>query len=1188
MDKLFSTRSLVEHADQLVSKETLMQAIWPDTAVVEGVLTTSIGELRKLFGETAKAPRFIATEHRRGYRFIAPVSFINPTVADDPPSTSAPPPPIQASPRNKPERKQITLLALTLSGVTELFASLDPEQASSLIDPILNRLIDVIRHYSGTISRFRRNGFVALFGAPIAFEDHVLRACQASLTIQEIINTDKPLGPAAIRPQVQVALHSGDVLVRTIRDDISMSYDAVGAAPQYIEIIEQLAPPGCTIISASTLRLAYGFVETTKLNSKVSTSDLSEPVYLLQGLSPLRGRLQVSIARGLTPFTGRERELQTLIDCFSKTQNNIGQVVFLAGEAGIGKSRLLYELRLRLSNDANWLEGQTLSFGRTMAFHPLVNMLYNFLRVPIGADETVFNDRINQCQLQLLPEDIPYIRYLLGIAPDSSDILEMDPKLRQAELFDVLRRLLIGINTEKPQIVVFEDLHWIDQTTQDFLNFFLNSIPTSRVLCLLSYRPDYSNPYGDRTYFTRIMLTPLPSEQALNLTQQLLSSHKIPSKLYQLINDKTEGNPYFIEEIVEDLKERNVAPGDESLGIPDTIQGALTARIDRLTETSKTILQLAAVIGREFPRRLLNQVLDSDQDSDSHLQALQAAELIYPIRFYPETSYCFKHVLTQEVAYSSLLVSQRHDIHQRVAQTIESLHANRIEDYYEILAYHLHHAECWTKAIEYYQLAAQRATQALATRESLALYEQALDALTRLDQSESEAESIKIERKIRKAKLEIYYLLSEYDQAQAEADQLLQLARHCGDLEGEAEALTRKSLASVWANDFERTLQTASEAISVSERVDSKLSLTGAYLAKAYVNLLIGKSELAESDLKQTFSLSHAIGETMYRPVALYLAGLQTNWQDDYESASVYLTEALQVAHDQQLISSALRCLWVHAIVLTNKGFYDEALEKFNETLTLSDKVGDEVVKIRILNSLGWLYLVCGDLEQALELNKLSAKQATKVGNPEILSNAELNKGDIYLIQNDLVSAWECFNRVHHIVRDTKVNTAMKWRYSMHLYLGLGHYFLINDNLLEAQNYAQRCLDTAEHTRSRKYLVKGWLLQGDIARGAKNWDEMEVAYQKALLFAKETESLPLLCKSQCALAQWHLETNQTEFSKENCYQLKEHIAKLESNTQNPALRASLEKSLLYKNVHEVLAGTQRPISEIERLPINLW
>jgi predicted ATPase len=425
---------------------------------------------------------------------------------------------------------------------------------------------------------------------------------------------------------------------------------------------------------------------------------------------------------------------------------------------------------------------------------------------------------------------LPYLRYLLSVEPGDAAVLTMDPQQRRGEIFDALRRLTVRAAEVRPQVAVFEDAHWMDQATEEYLLFTADSIPTSRVLRILTYRTGYVQPFGERSYHTRIALNTLSTAHSIEMAQGMLLTERLPEALKALIVRKAEGNPFFVEEVVKSLLEVGaLRPAGEGyvlakrldeIFVPDTIQDVITARIDRLEEAQKRTLQLASVIGREFTRRLLDRLAEVRARTEEVLRELKAIELIYEKSTFPELAYMFKHALTHEVAYNSLLVRRRKELHRLIDLAIEELYTDRLTEQHEVLAYHFAKGEEWRKALEYLLKAAEKATKAFANREAIALYDQALEVAGQLGAAVDANTLMAIHR----AKADLYMVLSEYARARTEGERLLVLARRIGDRQSEAVALAGMGVASAWGHDFTRALTEASKAIAIAREVDVRRS----------------------------------------------------------------------------------------------------------------------------------------------------------------------------------------------------------------------------------------------------------------------------------------------------------------------------------------------------------------------------
>jgi class 3 adenylate cyclase len=435
------------------------------------------------------------------------------------------------------ERKQVTVLFVDVSGFTSLSERLDPEDVHGLMNRAFELMLAEVHRYEGTVNQFLGDGIMALFGAPIAHEDHPQRAVHAALGIRQTLEgyREELQRRRGISFQVRQGLNTGLVVVGSIGSDLRMDYTAVGDTTNVAARLQATADPGRIVISGATHRLVGGYFYTRSLG-EFPLKGKAEPVSAWEVISArvARTRLDVEAERGLTPFVGRDRELQLLFECFEKTKAGYGQVVFIVGEAGIGKSRLLLEFRRRLGDEATWLEGRSMSFGRSMALHPLIDMLRRNFRIEEGDAEGTVITKIERGVLRLgedLRPTLPSLRYLLSVDPGDPAVLTMDPQQRRGEIFDALRRLTVRAAEVRPQVAVYEDGHWMDQATEEYLLFTADSIPTSRVLSILTYRTGYSHPFGERTYHTRIALNTLSSEQSVAVARGMLGTERLPEEL---------------------------------------------------------------------------------------------------------------------------------------------------------------------------------------------------------------------------------------------------------------------------------------------------------------------------------------------------------------------------------------------------------------------------------------------------------------------------------------------------------------------------------------------------------------------------------------------------------------------------------------------------------------------------------
>jgi class 3 adenylate cyclase len=579
------------------------------------------------------------------------------------------------------ERKQVTVLFADLKGSMELLADRDPEEARQLLDPVLERMMAAVHRYEGTVNQVMGDGIMALFGAPIAHEDHAVRACYAALAMQAAIRAyaEEVRRAQGITVQIRLGLNAGDVVVRAIGNDLHMDYSAVGQTTHLAARMEQLASPGTTLLTAETLRLVEGLVQVKALGLvPVKGLDVPVDVFELVGASALRGRFQTRVAGGLTRFVGRDPELAALHRTLEHAEAGHGQVVAVVGEPGVGKSRLVYEF-IHAHQTRGWLvlESASVSYGKATPYFPVIDLLRRYAHVEEHDDARTIRAKVTGQVLTLdegLQDTIPALLSLLEALPDESPFRHLDPPQRRQRTLEALKRVLLRESQGQPLLLVFEDLHWIDSETQALLDSLIESLPTARLLLLVNYRPEYQHGWGSKTYYTQLRLDPLSPVNADELLQALLGDNSSLALLTQLLITRTEGNPFFLEESIRTLVETGVLVGERgayrlaqalpTIQVPATVQAVLAARIDRLSSEEKRLLQTAAVIGNEVPLPLLQAIAELPEDSlHRGLSHLQAAEFLYETRLFPDREYTFKHALTHEVTYGSLLQDRRRTLH---------------------------------------------------------------------------------------------------------------------------------------------------------------------------------------------------------------------------------------------------------------------------------------------------------------------------------------------------------------------------------------------------------------------------------------------------------------------------------------------------------------------------------------------
>jgi class 3 adenylate cyclase/tetratricopeptide (TPR) repeat protein len=757
------------------------------------------------------------------------------------------------------ERKQVTVLFADLKGSMELLAERDPEEARQLLDPVLERMMAAVHRYEGTVNQVMGDGIMALFGAPLAHEDHAVRACYAALAMQAAVKqyAAEVQRSHGVPVQIRVGLNTGAVVVRAIGSDLHMDYTAVGQTTHLAARMEQMAMPGSILLTQATLSLAEGYVQVTPLGP-VPVKGVAAPidVFELVGASGIRRRLQATAARGLTRFVGRDTELATLVQALARAEAGHGQVVALVGEAGVGKSRLVYEF-VHTHHLQGWrvLESASVSYGKATPYYPVIDLLKHYAHVEEHDDPRTIRAKLTGQILTLdetLHDTLPALLALLDALPADNPFAQLDPPQRRQRTRDALKRVLLRESQVQPLLLVCEDLHWIDSETQAPLDSVVESLPTARMLLLVNYRPEYRHGWGSKTFYTQIRLDPLPPARADELLQALMGTDPSLAVLTPLLSARTEGNPFFLEESVQTLVETQVLVGARgayrlaqplaSLQMPATVQAVLAARIDRLPPEEKRLLQTAAVIGNEVPRPLLQAIAELPEESlHGGLAHLQVAEFLYETRLFPEHAYTFKHALTHEVAYGGLLQERRRALHARIVEALEALAGDRVAEQVERLAHHALRGEIWDKAMAYCRQAGEKALAQSAHQGAAGYFEQALGALPHLPE----------QRHTREQAIDLRFALRSALLPSGDLGRLLATLREAEVLATALDDARRLARASIFLSIHFSLIGAYDQAIAAAQRALALATDAGDVILHALANHYLGDAYRAQGDYRR-------------------------------------------------------------------------------------------------------------------------------------------------------------------------------------------------------------------------------------------------------------------------------------------------------------------------------------------------
>jgi class 3 adenylate cyclase/tetratricopeptide (TPR) repeat protein len=1033
------------------------------------------------------------------------------------------------------ERKQITVLFGDLKGSMELLAERDPEEARKILDPVLEIMMEAVHRYEGTVNQVMGDGIMALFGAPIAHEDHAVRACYAALRMQETVKkyADALRRVEGIPVRIRVGLNSGEVVVRSIGSDLHMDYTAVGQTAHLAARMEQMADPGTILMTGDTLRLAEGFIVAQSLGpASVKGLVAAVDTFALTGAGSARSRFQVSAARGLTRFVGREAQLDALLEAIDQARSGHGQVAAIAGEPGVGKSRLSWEVMTSLHMDGYLtLEAASASYGKATGFGPVIDLLRTYFQIEPRDDGRRIREKVTGKVLSLdraLEPDLVAMLWLLAVPTGDPAWDRLDPLERRQKSLDAVKRLLIRESQIQPLLVLFEDLHWIDGETQAFLDNLVESVPAARVLLLVNYRHEYRHSWNGKSYYREVRLDPLPPESAEGLLDALLGRDESLEPLKRLLIARTDGNPFFLEESVRALIETKVlagergvfrlAPGpaglEQRLQIPATAQAMLAARIDRLAPEDKRLLQAAAVIGQDVPLGLLVAIAGEPQDTvRGRLTRLQAAEFLYETRLFPDLEYTFRHALTHQVAYEGLLHDRRRQLHAAIVEAMEEHHAGRLSEHAERLGHHALRGALWEKAVTYLWQAGRNARTRSAYREAMTFLEQAVEALTRLPDT------------VQHAVLHIDLVCRDLSDPLNILGRHERLLEHMGDAARLAEKIgDRARLASALARTLHalRTCGQLDRAVEIGERACGLADEIGDPLLTAFSRMELSSVHYLRGDLRRTESL---------------------------------LTQALAALEPDTPVRGEIDGVWVRRMisqnlvpVLAETGRYRDAIRRGEETLRMAEEVGHPAPIAWALCYLGYAYCGRGDADRATDLSMRSLALAREHDIRNLIQAASACLGAAYTLGGRATEAVTCLEEAVETGRSAN-------RMDAFMLVSLGRAYLSAGRPDDARGRAREALATCREWSTRNFEASALHLLGDIAAGLEPPapEHAEQRYRQALGVAEELGMRPLVAHCHLGLAKLYHRTEKRE-------QAQQHLATATTMYRDMGMTYWLEKA----------------------------
>ncbi len=1007
------------------------------------------------------------------------------------------------------ERKQVTVLFADLKGSMELLADRDPEEARKLLDPVLERMMEAVHRYEGTVNQVMGDGIMALFGAPLAHEDHAVRACYAALRMQESVAqyAERVFRSHGVPIQIRVGLNSGEVVVRAIGSDLHMDYTAVGQTTHLAARMEQMATPGTILLAPATLQLAEGYVQVAA-RGPVAVKGLPDPVeiYALTGASALRTRLHAAAARGLTRFVGRDAEIEQIRRALGLAQDGHGQLVAVVGEPGVGKSRLVYEFtHSHRTQDWLILEASSVSYGKATSYLPVIDLLKAYFKVHDRETHREIREKVTGKLLTLdrtLEPILPALLALLDVPVEDAPWQALDPAQRRQRTLDAVKHLLLRESQGQPVLVVFEDLHWIDAETQALLDGLVESLPTARLLLLVNYRPEYQHGWGRKTYYSQLRLDALPPESAGELLSALLGDDPPLEPLKRLLVRR--GNPFFIEESIRTLVETGALTGErgtyrltrpiQGIEVPATVQVILAARIDRLPAEDKQLLQTASVIGKDVPFVLLRAVAEAGEDAVQRgLTHLQAAEFLYETRLFPDPEYTFKHALTHEVTYGTLLQDRRKTLHARIVGAIERCHPDRLSEHVERLAHHAVRGEMWEKTVTYLRQAGTKALARSANREAVSCFEQALVALGHLSETrETLEQAIDLRFDLRTS----LFPLGEFERIVGYLREAEGLARTLDD-QRRLGQMSVYMCHNLWvtghpteALGFGQRAQTLAESLAdVPLQVTGNLYFGGVCFGtgdyRRAEDLLLKVLQLLEGDLsRERFGLA-GFPAVLVRS---YLAWVFAD-RGKFNEGIIHGQEGIRLAEALDHPYSLAFACWTLAYLQITRGELGHAVRLLERGLALSREWNlTYFFSVQDTGGLGYAYALSGRIAEGIALLEHALSAIETMG-----------------------------YRVHQP------------RFLVYL----GEAYVLADRLEDALAFAGRALTLARESGQRPYEAWALRLLGEVTARRDPPEHADGHYREALALAEELGMRPLVAHCHLGLSKLYRRAGKGEQAREH-------------------------------------------------------
>lgn len=1194
---------LIQHRDRAVPRDELLKRFWSGEFVTDSALAHCIAKARQAMDDGGAVQRIIKTVHGHGYRFIAAVLTRQPDaditiVAQTPrppisdealPSSDTPEPfapPIQTGQRiPEGERKRVTVLSVGVKGIPTLAQVLDPE----VLPTVLHRLFDLMRRevqrVEGRVSLVTGDGLRAVFGVPIAHEDHAVRALHAALGLQRAFAAfaDDLRRTQAVALTLHVGLHAGAVVVGAVDSEGHPDDAAHGLTNYLADGLQRLASEGGIYVSETVQRHAEGFFRFEDLGS-CALRDIAQAVhvYACTGVNPVSTRLEAFLRRHRSAFVGREREIDTLNALWTKARGGQGQVVCLFGSAGIGKSRLAYEFQRTLA-EACTLQAQALSYEEAMPYHAFIPLLRALLQV--SDDDPLYGQR-QQIRTALhaihprLVEDAPLLLHLFGIPVAGEPLPNLSPEAWKQQLQHVCQQVILQQAAARPLCLLIEDGHWLDGSSRELLDLLVMSLASRPILLLVTARPGFRHTWDDLTYFHRLTVEPLTAAPTDALIRHYFQPHDAAPALKALIHDRTGGNPLFMEELLRALEDQKLLrlrddgralKAGAPIDVPSSVHGVLAARLDRLPPAAKRLLQIAAVIGMQVPLSLLEAIAGEPEEAlHRGLIHLQAAEFLYAAGHLPERILAFKHALTHEVAYGSLLRERRRALHAQVLATLEASAPDRLDERIEILAHHAVGGEVWEKAFIYLGKAGDKARQAYASQEALDFYTRAVAVSEHITPTLDAAQLLPVYE----GRGLVWMLHTNYEAAIADFQRMRQLARDSGNPQKEGESLGQLAYVH-WLTFSEAHTplveQHGQEALQLARQTGDQKTMAKSLISLGSVDQVHGHLREADRKFAEALQICRQHGYQDSLAHALVFLCMQAYLQGKFQPAMQLGQEGVAISRVIYDGFTELRTLAFLCQATWSAGQYAQALTMLHEATAKAKERQNTFIVGRLTNTLAWFCREFGAVSRAIELDheSLELGRASSISNVEISALINLGVDSLALEQYEraLASLKPTLDRVHR-----EAFGIHKWRWQMKLLIALAEVYYAMGAYEDALHVVEKGLKQARSTGSQKYVAKAWAWQGKILIALKQRETGGRALQQAIRLVERLHSPSLTYPIAYDLGQWFDMAGNEQQAIELYSKAKAAIEYMLATVEDPALQASFRQ---HRPVQTILACAAR-------------